>query len=181
MPRRSRVHGEGHKKGNAENEKTKMGHGAGAAAVAGRTDGRPDRGRTGNTDQHRDGVQKKTLGKGQNEARREIRGGTEIPTLEKVDGQRHVFDDADAAEPGEPKNDRKELAMEEHRYDNTKPCTAPKNRYEVLEAATDGMTGIRAICTADAILCLWQWERPEDLKRAKAAIDYMLKKTEAQE
>ena len=119
--------------------------------------------------------------KGEMKPAEKIGGGTEMPTLEKDDGQRHVFDDADAAEPGEPKNDRKELAMEEHRYDNTKPCTAPKNRYEVLEAATDGMTGIRAICTADAILCLWQWERPEDLKRAKAAIDYMLKKTEAQE
>lgn len=50
--------------------------------------------------------------------------------------------------------------------------------YEILEAATSGMTGIRAICTADAILSLWKWSTREDLERAKAAIDHLLKKLE---
>lgn len=52
------------------------------------------------------------------------------------------------------------------------------NVYEVLEAATSNLSGIQAICTADAILCLWNWNGPEDLKRARAAIDHLLKKLE---
>ena len=52
------------------------------------------------------------------------------------------------------------------------------NVYEILEAATSNLNGIQAICTADAILCLWNWNGPEDLKRARAAIDHLLKKLE---
>ena len=52
------------------------------------------------------------------------------------------------------------------------------NVYEILEAATSSLNGIQAICTADAILCLWNWSGPEALKRARAAIDHLLKKLE---
>lgn len=52
----------------------------------------------------------------------------------------------------------------------------PLEAYDILEAATAGMTGIHAICTADAILSLWKWTTREDLERAKAAIDHLLKK-----
>lgn len=51
--------------------------------------------------------------------------------------------------------------------------------YDLLEAATKNMQGIQAICTADAILCLWNWETKEDLLKAKASIDYLLRKLEA--
>lgn len=51
--------------------------------------------------------------------------------------------------------------------------------YDLLESATKNMQGIQAICTADAILCLWNWESKEDLLKAKASIDYLLKKLEA--
>lgn len=52
------------------------------------------------------------------------------------------------------------------------------NMYEVLEAATGDLCGIRAICTADAISSLWNWKSQEDLLKAKAAIDFMLQKLE---
>lgn len=66
---------------------------------------------------------------------------------------------------------------EETKHETTKPSfQEPENVYEILEAATSKLSGIQAICTADAILCLWNWNGPEDLKRAKAAIDYLLKK-----
>lgn len=48
--------------------------------------------------------------------------------------------------------------------------------YDFLEEATSNMRGIRAICTAEAILQLWQWDSKEDLLKAKAAIEYLLKK-----
>ena len=52
----------------------------------------------------------------------------------------------------------------------------PPEIYEVLEEATGNMQGIKAICTAEAILQLWKWESKEDLLKARAAIDYLLKK-----
>lgn len=54
----------------------------------------------------------------------------------------------------------------------------PDGVYRVLEEATKSKNGIEAICTADAILCLWNWESPDDLRRARAAINYLLKKLE---
>ena len=54
----------------------------------------------------------------------------------------------------------------------------PANVYEVLEAATRSLSGIHAICTADAILCLWNWSSADDLRRARAAINHLLAKLE---
>ena len=54
----------------------------------------------------------------------------------------------------------------------------PPEIYEVLEEATGNMQGIKAICTAEAILQLWKWESKEDLLKARAAIDYLIKKLE---
>lgn len=54
------------------------------------------------------------------------------------------------------------------------------NLYEVLEAATAQHSGILAICTENAISSLWGWGSEADLLKARAAIDYMLKKMEDQ-
>lgn len=54
----------------------------------------------------------------------------------------------------------------------------PANVYDVLEAATKSLSGINAICTADAILCLWNWTSADDLRRARAAINHLLQKIE---
>lgn len=48
--------------------------------------------------------------------------------------------------------------------------------YDVLEAATAEMKGIQAICTADAIMCLWNWKNKEDLLKARSSIDYLLRR-----
>lgn len=52
----------------------------------------------------------------------------------------------------------------------------PPEIYEVLEEATGNMQGIKAICTAEAILQLWRWDSKEDLLKAREAINYLLKK-----
>ena len=52
------------------------------------------------------------------------------------------------------------------------------NLYQVLEAAAANKTGIMAICTAEAISNLWNWETAEDLRKAAEAIAYMLGKME---
>ena len=72
----------------------------------------------------------------------------------------------------------KQEVKEEIKLEDNKNVRTQLHPYEVLEAATAGMTGIRAICTADAILCLWNWDTREDLEKAKAAIEYLLKKEE---
>lgn len=48
--------------------------------------------------------------------------------------------------------------------------------YETVEAATRELKGIQAICTADAIQSLWNWKSIYDLQRARASIDYLLKR-----
>lgn len=53
--------------------------------------------------------------------------------------------------------------------------------YEVAEACTDELSGIWAVCTADAVMCLQNWKDREDLVRAKNAIDYMIRRMEAQD
>lgn len=50
--------------------------------------------------------------------------------------------------------------------------------YHILEEATKSLSGIDAICTADAILCLWNWNSADDLRRARSAITYLIKKLE---
>lgn len=50
--------------------------------------------------------------------------------------------------------------------------------YNILEEATKSLSGIEAICTADAILCLWNWSSADDLRRARAAITYLIRRLE---
>ena len=48
---------------------------------------------------------------------------------------------------------------------------------DALEAATEGMAGIEAVCTANAIKYLWRWKRKngvEDLKKARWYIDHLI-------
>lgn len=52
---------------------------------------------------------------------------------------------------------------------------------DVLAAATEHLSGIRAVCTASAIQSLWFWRYPEDLRRARDTIDYLLKKVAVDE
>lgn len=52
----------------------------------------------------------------------------------------------------------------------------PVELFDALEAATLELKGIQAICTANAIQNLWNWTGKEDLLKAKANIDYLLKK-----
>lgn len=52
---------------------------------------------------------------------------------------------------------------------------------DALESATEGLTGIEAVCTANAIKYLWRWKRKngvEDLKKAKWYIDKLIEKQE---
>ncbi|WP_307760966.1 DUF3310 domain-containing protein [uncultured Phascolarctobacterium sp.] len=52
---------------------------------------------------------------------------------------------------------------------------------EALEAATTGLVGIEAVCTANAIKYLWRWKHKngtEDLKKAKWYIDRLLKEAQ---
>ena len=60
----------------------------------------------------------------------------------------------------------------------SKPTKQPLDIYKVLEEATAKMQGINAICTAEAILQLWNWNSREDLLKARMAIDYLIKKLE---
>lgn len=49
---------------------------------------------------------------------------------------------------------------------------------DALEAATSGLVGIEAVCTANAIKYLWRWKWKggrEDLEKAKFYIDRLLK------
>lgn len=48
--------------------------------------------------------------------------------------------------------------------------------FEAMECATDGMGGIHAICTADAIRCLWGWKDVKDLQAARDSIDYLIQR-----
>lgn len=54
--------------------------------------------------------------------------------------------------------------------------TDPVDMFSVMEAATGELKGIQAICTANAIQSLWNWKSIYDLQRARASIDYLLKK-----
>ena len=48
---------------------------------------------------------------------------------------------------------------------------------EALKAATTGLEGIEAVCTANAIKYLWRWKYKngiEDLKKAKWYINYLI-------
>ena len=48
---------------------------------------------------------------------------------------------------------------------------------DALEAATVGLDGIEAVCTANAIKYLWRWKRKggvEDLRKARWYIDRLI-------
>lgn len=63
--------------------------------------------------------------------------------------------------------------------ENTKPLPQEVQKigiFDVMEAATVELKGIRAICTANAIQNLWNWTNKEALLTARANIDYLLKK-----
>lgn len=52
---------------------------------------------------------------------------------------------------------------------------------DALEAATEGLTGIEAVCTANAIKYLWRWKHKngaEDLKKAQWYINRLIERTE---
>ena len=52
---------------------------------------------------------------------------------------------------------------------------------DALEAATKYLTGIQAVCTANAIKYLWRWKKKngrEDLEKAKWYIDRLLKEVQ---
>lgn len=52
---------------------------------------------------------------------------------------------------------------------------------DALEAATEDLTGIEAVCTANAIKYLWRWKRKggsEDLKKATWYINMLIEKVE---
>lgn len=53
---------------------------------------------------------------------------------------------------------------------------------DALEAATVKLTGIEAVCTANAIKYLWRWKQKngvEDLRKARWYLDRMIQKMEA--
>ena len=45
---------------------------------------------------------------------------------------------------------------------------------DVMAAATEHLSGMKAVCTACAIQALWFWTGPADLRRAKKNIDWLL-------
>lgn len=52
---------------------------------------------------------------------------------------------------------------------------------DALEAATCNLTGIEAICTANAIKYLWRWKQKngvEDLKKAQWYINKLIQRVE---
>lgn len=49
---------------------------------------------------------------------------------------------------------------------------------DAIEAATQGLTGIEAVCTGNAIKYLWRWKLKngsEDLQKARWYIDHLIK------
>lgn len=55
------------------------------------------------------------------------------------------------------------------------------NIMDILAAATDHLNGMKAVCTAGAIQHLMYWRYPEDLRRARDHIDYLLDLLQKQE
>lgn len=52
---------------------------------------------------------------------------------------------------------------------------------DALEAATTGLHGIEAVCTANAIKYLWRWKHkngPEDLRKSVWYIEKLLSRVE---
>ena len=89
------------------------------------------------------------------------------------EGQKETHEKVEAASPSPPN------AITAQQPD-PKPVSmaTPDGVYSILEEATKAKSGIEAICTADAILCLWNWNDTDDLRRARAAINYLIKRLE---
>ena len=52
---------------------------------------------------------------------------------------------------------------------------------EAIKAATIGLVGMEAVCTANAIKYLWRWKRKngtEDLRKARRYLDRLIKEEE---
>lgn len=49
---------------------------------------------------------------------------------------------------------------------------------DVIEAATEELHGIRAVCTANILQALWNWSGREDLEAARESIDWLLSRME---
>lgn len=50
---------------------------------------------------------------------------------------------------------------------------------QAIEAATEELQGVEAVCTANAIKYLWRWKKKngkQDLEKAKWYIDHLIKK-----
>lgn len=83
--------------------------------------------------------------------------------------------------PPEDKTEESVLSSdmkEEPKQEKVQKSPKRPNLYETLEPATIQLTGIQAICTAEAISNLWNWNGRENLLKARDAIEYLLKKTE---
>lgn len=55
---------------------------------------------------------------------------------------------------------------------------------EALESATENLSGIEAVCTANAIKYLWRWKHKngaEDLKKARWYLDRLISRVEGTE
>lgn len=55
---------------------------------------------------------------------------------------------------------------------------------DALEAATVGLEGLEAVCTANAIKYLWRWKRKggvEDLKKGRWYLDRLIERAESPE
>jgi hypothetical protein len=51
---------------------------------------------------------------------------------------------------------------------------------EAIEAATTGLEGLEAVCTANVIKYVWRWKRKngvQDLAKARWYLDYLISKT----
>ena len=56
-------------------------------------------------------------------------------------------------------------------------CQGKVECIDALEAATTGLQGIEAVCTANAIKYLWRWKHKngvQDLKKAIFYINYLI-------
>lgn len=65
-----------------------------------------------------------------------------------------------------------------------RPAHYNKGRVECIDAievATSDLSGIEAVCTANAIKYLWRWKQKngtEDLKKAQWYIEHLLERTD---
>lgn len=53
---------------------------------------------------------------------------------------------------------------------------------DAIEVVTEGLSGIEAVCTGNALKYIWRWKRKngaEDLKKAKWYIDKLIEKQES--